>query len=311
MMENSNTMEGPSSFTICVVGMGLMGASLAMALRGFHDAHIIALNRSEKAIEQALKDGVADEAYSFVKHQERAEEALGRSDLVIVCLYATAAIDFIQKYARYGKNGSVWSDVTGVKESFIANVLPYIPEGVDFVGGHPMAGRECSGYESALPDLYQGCNYIFTPIDTNKRESIDLLREMATYIGASRIAEATAEEHDDHIAFTSQMAHVLASAIVQNTRLFPSEGFEGNSFGDLTRVARGISGEMWSELFVLNKKALTGVLDELESEIRNMRLQIENDDEDGICQTFQSTAERKAIWEEHRSQRLAKQQKED
>ncbi len=309
MMNTKKKAEG--DFTLCIVGLGLMGASLAMALRGFHDAQIIGLNRSEESIDRALQDGVIDEGFSWVCRKNAVIEALRRSDLVIVCLYAGAALDFFRDYARYGKPGSVWSDVTGVKESFAQRVLPYLPEGVDFLGAHPMAGRECNGYESAIPDLYQGCNYILVPRPNNRPESLALLREMTEYVGAARITIADAAQHDNMIAFTSQMAHVLASAIVQNPRLFPSEGFEGNSFGDLTRVARGISGEMWSELFVLNKRALCDVLSELEGEIRQMRQQIETGDEAGIRRTLQSTSERKERWESARAERVAAQQKQE
>lgn len=288
---------------ICIVGLGLMGASLAMALRGFRQARIIALNRSEKAVQQALSDGIVDEAYSWVQREKAAASAVGSADLTIVCLYAGAAIEFLKTFGRYGKVGSVWTDVTGVKEEFIRRIRPHLRQGVDFVGGHPMAGRECNGYESALPGLYKGCNYILTPQEHNRPESVALLREMAQHIGVARITEATPAEHDDKIAFTSQMAHVLASAIVQNHHLFPSEGFEGNSFGDLTRVAHGINGEMWSELFVLNKRALSNVLLELEAEIRSMREQVEENDVQAIQKTLSSTCDRKAAWEKRHQQR--------
>lgn len=293
--EGGKPETGP--FTVAVAGLGLMGASLAMALRGFKDARIIGLNRSAKPVECSLAEGVADEAYSWVREEGAARAALGRSDLVVICLYADATMEFLRRFGGDCKAGAVVTDVTGVKAAVIDLARESLPPEVDFVGAHPMAGRECSGYESAIPDLFVGCNYVITPDEKNRTESIALVQSMAAHVGAGRITMADAATHDEMIAYTSQMAHVLASAIVQNSRLTPSLGFEGNSFGDLTRVARGISGGMWSELFVLNKEPLSAVLRELEESIADLRRKAEAGDKEGICHILEDTARRKAEWE--------------
>lgn len=304
MQERTCAKPEVGPFTVTVVGLGLMGASLAMALKGFKDAHIIGLNRSEDSVRRALTEGAVDEGYSWIKEEGAARTALGCSNLVVICLYADAAMDFLRGFGGSCKAGAVVTDVTGVKEAMIALAEESLPSNVDFVGAHPMAGRECSGYESAIPDLFAGCNYVITPHEKNRPESIALVQDMARYVGAGRITMADAATHDEMIAYTSQMAHVLASAIVQNSRLTPSLGFEGNSFGDLTRVARGISGGMWSELFVLNRAPLSAVLRELEESIADLRQRTEAGDKEGIRKILEDTARRKAEWEERHEENV-------
>lgn len=284
-------------FTIAIVGLGLMGASLAMALKGFKNARILGLNRSDGPLKRALSEGVIEEGASWTEDENAAREVLAQTDLLVICLYADAAMEFLRRFGKSCKPGSVVTDVTGVKEAVISLAEDCLPANVEFVGAHPMAGRECSGYESAIADLFQGCNYVITPTEKNGPEAVALIEEMARYAGAGRITYAEASVHDEMVAYTSQMAHVLASAIVQNSRLMDSLGFEGNSFGDLTRVARGIDGEMWSELFVLNGKALSPVLLELEGSIAELRRFSEEGDKAGIRRVLEDTAERKGNWE--------------
>lgn len=278
---------------ITIVGLGLIGGSLGLALRGFHDAKIIGLNRSESSLAIAKDRGAIDEGY--VLNAETASEILGQSDLVILCQYPKALMSFIEEYAQYAKSGSIWTDVAGIKTQIIAQANRFLPSNVEFVGGHPMAGREVSGMSAALPDLFAGCNYIFCPTDANSKESLDLMKDLATYIGAGKIIEATPEDHDKMIAYTSQMAHVLAAAIVDHSLLFPSKGFEGGSFRDLTRVA-SLNAEMWSELFLLNKDALVWVLEELKNDIIVIQKLIEENDVKKLQAHLERSSQRKEMW---------------
>lgn len=278
---------------ITIVGLGLMGGSLAMALRGFHNAHIIGVNRSEQALREALDSKTIDEGY--VLNEQIAQKAFSNSDIVIICLYPGASIRFLENYGSYAKAGSIWTDVVGIKESIINTAKKALPKSVDYVGAHPMAGREISGYEAALPTLFDGCNYVICPTQDNKPESIALIEELALYTGAGRITKAEPHDHDRMIAYTSQMAHVLAAAIVDSDLLFESKGLEGGSFRDLTRVAT-LNAEMWSELFVLNRQALGEVLAELESDIEIIRELIDANDQSALKEHLAESSRRKEEW---------------
>jgi prephenate dehydrogenase len=273
--------------------MGLMGGSLAMTLRGFRDARIIGINRSKSPLAAALASGVIDEGYAL--DEEQTKRILGESDLMVLCLYPQLTIDLLKRFAPCFRPGGVVTDVVGVKELVIRAARETLPESVDFVGAHPMAGRELSGYEAAVPGLFQGCNYVLTPMPWNKPESVQLVREMALYVGAGRITVTTPEHHDRMIAYTSQMAHVLASAIVQSPHLLESKGFEGGSFRDVTRVAKLHPG-MWSELFVLNREALGPVIRNLEDDLAALRELIERGDRAGLYAALAQSTARKETW---------------
>lgn len=278
---------------ITIVGLGLMGGSLALALRGFHDAHIIGVNRSEQALREALDCHAIDEGY--VLNHDIANKAFKTSDLVILCQYPNAVMSFLEEYAIYAKPNSLWTDVAGIKTEIIAQARHYLPENVEFLGAHPMAGREVSGFDAAIPTLFDGCNYVLCPTKDNSSEAVDLLEEMARYVGSGRITHATPEHHDAMIAYTSQMAHALAAAIVDNPLLLESKGFEGGSFRDLTRVAT-LNPEMWSELFVLNSKALNDVLKQLEQDILTIRKLIESRDQTALLEHLAKSTKRKEEW---------------
>lgn len=279
--------------TITIVGLGLMGGSLALALAGFHGAHIIGVNRSEAALREALDKDMLQEGY--VLNHETAQKAFSRSDLVILCQYPGAAMRFLEEYARYAKPGSVWTDVVGIKTAIIEQAKRYLPQEVEFVGGHPMAGREVSGLESAQETLFNGCNYVICPTEDNTPRALALIRELALFIGAGKITESTPQHHDAMIAYTSQMAHVLAATIVDHPLLFESKGFEGGSFRDLTRVAT-MNAEMWSELFVLNAPALNDVLRTLENGLTDIRKCIEERDEEALQNHLANSSRRKEEW---------------
>lgn len=281
------------AFIITIVGMGLMGGSFAMALRGFRDAHIIGVNRSEGPIREALDAGVIDEGY--VLSDFTAKKALSHCDLCIVCLYPEHMLELFETYGTLFKSGAVVTDVAGVKTPVIDKARALLPEHVDFVGAHPMAGREVSGYSAAIATLFNGANYVITPTSWNKTASVALIRELALYIGAGRVTMADSLHHDKMIAYTSQMAHVIAAAIVKSNHLLESKGFEGGSFRDCTRVAT-LNETMWSELFALNRDALSPVLDELIGGLGALNELIKKGDREGLRMSLAESSRRKEEW---------------
>ncbi|WP_455600406.1 prephenate dehydrogenase [Cloacibacillus sp.] len=276
-------------FKITIAGLGLMGASLAKALRGWRNAGICGVETDAAVLARAQAEGVIDKGY--VLDETNAREALD-ADLVVIALYPRAALNFLRGCARCAKEGALWSDLTGIKGALIEEARRSMPAGAEFLGAHPMAGRESSGYAASDGKLFTGCNFIIMPHEKNSRGAVSLLREMAAYAGAARVIETTPEKHDRMIAYTSQMAHVLTAAILNSGLLFESKGFEGGSFRDLTRVGT-LNPEMWSELFSMNAAPLGGVLAELENNIAALRGLVESGNQSELEAALAASTRRK------------------
>lgn len=278
---------------ITIIGLGLMGGSLARRLRGFHDCTIAAYNRSEEALTLAKKDGVIDEGF------QDAGKAMEGADLIILCLYPKLNVEIIKNNLSYIKEGAVITDVSGVKEYVIENITKVLPPTVDFVGAHPMAGREVGGYKSSTDTLYDGASFLITPTKENKPESVALVREMAKYIGCKHIVTTTPAEHDAIIAYTSQLMHVVAVALCDNPMIERSTFFSAGSLRDCTRVAK-INEVMWSELFIENKTELVKRIREMEASLEKMAVATENEDRDELERIMVNSREKKLKWLEEK-----------
>lgn len=288
-------MEGGfDGFRVTIIGLGLMGGSMALACKGFRNCKVQGINRSADVLKKALEKGAIDVGASFTEEPEKAKELLSQSDLTILCLYPERSLEFLKEFGSFIKKDSVVTDVCGIKTALVYGAKDLVPQ-ADFVGGHPMAGREISGFSAAQDDLFLGCNYVVTPMPWNKKSSVELLRQWGRYLGARRITVTTPENHDLMIAYTSQMAHVLAASVANMSMLFDSKGFEGGSFRDITRVAT-LNDAMWSELFALNEEALGDVLEELIGNLSALREQIRQKDREGIAETLRRSTKRKKEW---------------
>lgn len=274
---------------VAIIGLGLIGGSIARRLRGFHNATIAAYNRSRESLDMALSDGVIDEAFSD------AGSAMENADLIIMCLYPQLNIDFVKSNLDKLKDGAVITDVTGVKGFIINEMKKILPDTVDFVGGHPMAGREVGGYKSSTDTLFDNAPYIITPDKTNKPESIELVREMAKYIGCREVVSTTPEEHDSIIAYTSQLMHVVAVALCENPLLERSSSFAGGSLQDCTRIAV-INEKMWSELFVENKEHLAYRITEFQECLENIKQATLRGDREELERVMKHATEQKLRW---------------
>ncbi len=271
-----------------VVGLGLIGGSIARRLRGFHDTKIIGIDKNEETLFAALRDGVIDEA-----HQNG--EVLSCADLVILCLYPKANVDFVKENAHLFKKGAVLTDVSGVKEYVIENIKKYLPEDVDFVGGHPMAGREVGGYQSSTDTLFDGASYLITPQKENLPKSVAVVREMAEYIGCAHVVTTSASEHDAIVAYTSQLMHVVAVALCDNPMIERSTYFSAGSLRDCTRVAV-INEKMWSELFLENKNELSKRIEEMQKSLEKVKSALKDDDCEELEKIMRSATEKKLKW---------------
>lgn len=251
---------GVAGLKITIVGMGLMGGSFAKALKRRTGSAVTAFGRNASALQAILDEGVVDRACTD------AGEALHDADLTVVCLNPGVAMQFITENMHCFKPGSVVTDICGVKRPVIDAILPQLRDDVDFVPGHPMAGRERAGYQFSVETLFDRCNYILTPIERNKEYSIDLVKRFAGAVGAGAIVLASPDGHDGMIAYTSQLPHALAVAYVLSAGDRDPLPFSAGSFRDVSRVA-AINAPMWAELFLANRDALLAELETLRAGI--------------------------------------------
>ncbi|MDD2956269.1 MAG: prephenate dehydrogenase [Oscillospiraceae bacterium] len=237
--------------TIGIVGMGLIGGSLAMTIKNRTKSRVLVWDRDGQAVEKALAAGAADAA----------GESLEECGLLFLALYPQAAVDYLEKHIEQLRPGTVVTDLCGVKR-YVSERLGGLcrRQGVHFISAHPMAGRETSGFDSALPTLYQGASVIFALDGGEDAAEVSALENFFRRLGFGRVVYSDPDTHDEMIAYTSQLAHILSSAYIQNELATRFSGFTGGSFQDLTRVSR-LNCAMWGELFELNRDKLCDQLD--------------------------------------------------
>lgn len=243
-----------------VVGLGLIGGSYAQALKSLGDVTVFGFDINETVTYQGLLTESID--------AELTEEALGSCDVVFLALYPQAAIDYVKAHATQIKKGAVVADLCGIKRAIFDELSALAEQnGFTYIGTHPMAGRETSGFESADSALFHNASLILTPMTQARIEEIAVLKTLAERIGFTHFEIATPEEHDEIIAFTSQLAHVVSSAYIKSPTAARHKGFSAGSYKDMTRVAR-LNEVMWTELFLDNADNLefevAHIIDELE-----------------------------------------------
>ena len=271
---------------IAVIGLGLIGGSICKALKANTFHHIMGIDTDPETVRKALKQGAIDE--------EITEDKLGEANLTIVALYPVAIVDFIKKNADKFRNGSIVMDICGVKGYIVRNCTPILDEkGVIFIGTHPMAGTEHSGFDYSTADLFKNASFIITPSENTPQIAIDLVSTLGACMSFGQVVIATPEQHDSNIAYTSQLAHVVSSAYVKSPSLFRADGFSAGSFLDLTRVAY-LNEEMWSSLFMCNKEALLFEINNVIKALSEYRDAMMNDDIDELRELLRVGTERKA-----------------
>lgn len=270
---------------ITIVGLGLIGGSLAAALRGFEDYEIVGVVRRQATADYALEHGIVDRV------TQDASTALKEADITFLCMNPRQIVQYLKEHQGDFKPGSLVSDVCGIKTS-IMEAAAVLPSDVDFIGCHPMAGTEFSGIENSFPTLFHKAHFIMTPRETSTQEHIALIERIAYYIGSRDVIRTTPEKHDDIIAYTSQLMHIVAVAVCDDAELFRCKGFEGGSFRDVTRVA-ALDVDMWTELFSLNAPALTKIIKRMEDNLHAYRVAVENCDVERIQAKLTYSSNRK------------------
>jgi len=261
---------------IAVVGLGLIGGSFCKALKKNTFHHIMGIDTNKDAVAKAIEYGAVDE--------EITPDRLGEANLTIICLYPQAIVNFVRENARFFKKGGIVIDSCGIKEYVVRECTPVLDEqGVIFVGCHPMAGREFSGFDYSQDDLFKGASFIITPSEETPQIAVDLLQTLAGSIGFGKAVVSTPKKHDEVIAYTSQLAHVVSNAYVKSPVMLNYDGFSAGSFQDLTRVAK-LNEFMWSELFMCNKDALLREINCILEHITEYRDAIVNNDTERLIE---------------------------
>ncbi|MBO5252356.1 MAG: prephenate dehydrogenase/arogenate dehydrogenase family protein [Clostridia bacterium] len=275
---------------ILIVGLGLLGGSYARVLRRF-GFHISAITLDQSSIDYAIKENIIDEGTTALD-----ERMIGEADLVIFALYPHVFVEWIEKNQALLKSGALITDVTGVKGSIVYKIQDMLRPDVEFIAAHPMAGREVSGVENSTDKLFYGANYIVTPTEKNTPEAIQTCMELGKLLGFSNVTTLSPEEHDEMIGFLSQLTHCIAITLMTCNDKENMEKFTGDSFRDLTRIAR-INDLMWSELFVANKSALLEQMDLFIDKFQSLRTMLETEDIDGMRAMMRHSTARRALFD--------------
>ncbi len=257
---------------IAIVGLGLIGGSVAKSLKGLKNAHVFGIDTDQMTLEKAKADDVIEDGFTS------ANNILDKIDLTIICVYPKATTNFLSENIELFKQDSIVIDMAGVKEYVMdAAKASGVTKRVNFIGGHPMAGREVGGYDSSLETLFDGSGFLLVPDENASKESIETVIEILKFMGFSSIKNTTAKEHDETIAFTSQILHVIAVALSKNDYYYADKAFKGGSFRDYTRIAL-INESLWSETLMENRKYLLKRIDEFEDEMRIIKQALLDED---------------------------------
>ena len=271
--------------TLVIVGLGLIGGSLALALKGFEDYEIVGVDVSQPTLRFASEHGVGDRV------TEHADQVIPQADVVALALHPQGILDFLKAHREQFKPGALVWDVCGVKSAILEGA-DCLPDTVDFIGCHPMAGTEFSGVEHAFAQLFQDSHFLIVPRPTSQPEHLALLERMASYIGCRDVHRTTAQAHDALIAYTSQVMHIIAVSVCDDPTLFDCKGYEGSSFRGCTRVA-ALDVGLWTQLFSLNQPALLEVLDRLIGNLQSYREVLATGDRTALAEKLAYSAARK------------------
>ena len=267
-----------------IVGLGLIGGSLAKAYK-LEGHQVLAINRSRSTLDFAMLSGAVD--------GELTQENISSCDLILVAVYPQAAIAFLEKFGNAIGEKPIVIDCCGTKRLVCAACFPIAERcGFTYVGGHPMAGTQYSGFKYARADLFYGAPMVIVPPRFDDITLLDRIKTLLAPAGFRSISVTTAERHDEMIAFTSQMAHVVSNAYIKSPTAGAHKGFSAGSYKDMTRVA-WLNPQMWAELFLENKDYLIEELDWLIENLNEYKAAMQADDRETLTKLLDDGRRRK------------------
>jgi prephenate dehydrogenase len=279
--------------TVGIVGLGLMGGAVAMALRKegiippAGAGRVLGCDLDGTTLAAARAAGLIDQGFTGPGAM------LGRCDLVFLCLNPSTLLRFMAEHMGDFRPGALITDIAGIKGNIVGAMETSLREDLDFIPGHPMAGSEKGGFAHAGSCDFRGKNYILTPLGRNRPENLEFLQALIYRMGFSRITCTTAEEHDRKIAFTSQLCHVIAAALIDCEDDRGITRFGGGSFEDLTRIAM-LNAPMWTELFLENRDELLARIGQFEGSLDKLKALIAGGREEPLRETLQAVRARRA-----------------
>ena len=280
---------------ILIVGLGMIGGSYARGLtkRGLK---IHAIDTDEDTIEYALENNIIAEGTTEVD-----PTMTGRADVVIFALYPHIFKEWIRDNQQYLKSGAIITDVTGVKVCVVGDVQNMLRDDCEYIAAHPMAGCERLGIRNSNEKIFHAANYIVVPTERNTEEAKDVCRQIGKLLRFARISELPPDQHDEMIGFVSQLTHCIAMSLMTCNHTEKLEDFTGDSFRDLTRIAR-IDETMWSELFLLNKDALLHQMKLFTMEFSKLERMLMEADKEGIKDMMRRSTARRKLFDKEKTE---------
>lgn len=269
---------------ITVVGLGVVGGSFVKALKG-HDHQVYGIDIDQNTLQKAKEEGCIIEGY------QEGSAIIKKSDLTIICLYPSLVLDFIKN--NQFKKGSIITDAVGIKSYFLQSAMNMIDQDVEFVSGHPMAGREKKGYAYASKEVFENANYILIEHPANKKESIKFMEQFVGSLGFKSVKIMSPQAHDEIISFTSQLPHAIAVALINSdNEKYDTGKYIGDSYRDLTRIAN-INEALWSELFLRNRDNLLEAIEAFETQLDLVKQGLVENNEQILKQLFINSSKRR------------------
>ncbi len=261
----------PKNKGVAIVGLGVMGGSIAGALISNGYSNIYGIDNQEEAITKAQRKGYI--AFGSLCP----EDILPLADIVIVCLYPHKTVEFIKKNNPYFKKNAIITDVSGIKRDIMDAMQGCLRADLEFVGGHPMSGNNSKGIDYSNPNMFVDASYLITPSASNTKEAINSVKNLAIDLGCKTVLEIDVFEHDEAIAIVSHMPHLAALALMNICDVHKLGDLLGPSFKDATRVAQ-INSKLWSELFISNKSNLDQQIGLMQDKMQELRVAILDSD---------------------------------
>jgi prephenate dehydrogenase len=273
--------------SVTIVGLGLIGGSLAKSIRkNLKIKNLWAVDIDSDILSSAANSGVIDKGFT------KPQFPLENSDIVILCIYPRATVNFLKENMKYFKNNAIITDTAGVKNKIVAQAECFVRNDLQFIGGHPMSGRESIGYNFSSHHIFEGAQYILTPTAKTSQNSLILLKGLILGMGFKEVVMMTPEKHDETVAFTSQLPHIIAITLMNSDKLDGKLDGIGGSFRDLTRIA-DINNGLWSELIYENKDNILKELERFLTSTNDIYHAIKNEESDYLHSIFQKSSLRR------------------
>ena len=275
--------------TFAIVGLGLIGGSYAKALRNLRVRKILGMDISHGIARACLNANMIDEVV------EEDGSNLKEADVIICSIYPEAVVGFVRQNVQNFAEGILMTDATGVKGTMPGEIQELLPEGCEFISGHPMAGRQGSGLGMSDAAIFTDSNYIIVPTEKNTPEAVRWLEDFAKALGCTRSVKVSTEDHDKIIAYTRDLPHITAVALVnsasynENTQYFIAGGFR-----DATRVA-DINPDLWSDLFLANRDNVIAEIENYQSQLERWKKAIVEYDRDTLKEIMREAGPRRRM----------------